>query len=291
MEGCGIAAGDEFLKTELTAIMNSPAWRTQRSLAIITFDEDNTDYQHPAQRIPTIVLASAGVKAGYQDPARYTHYGLLRTIEAALGLGTLTANDRYAQPLNGIFDSERTSFFAPAAAVSASVASPAPATVAPPGTAAFLTAAASARDPIAWVANYASNAVSPVNVATRKAGPQIPVGAGPRAVAATPDGRTVYVASSMSGTVTPIAAATGKPGKPIPVGDQPWALALTPDGKAGAPLDVGAYTYPTAITLAGQTAVVVAPYGYTVTLFDTKTGHVYAPVTVGSFPLAVAVTG
>ena len=40
MEGCGITAGDEFLKTELTAIMNSPAWRTQRSLAIITFDED-----------------------------------------------------------------------------------------------------------------------------------------------------------------------------------------------------------------------------------------------------------
>ena len=25
MEGCGIAAGDQFLKTELTAIMNSPA--------------------------------------------------------------------------------------------------------------------------------------------------------------------------------------------------------------------------------------------------------------------------
>jgi hypothetical protein len=26
MEGCGIAAGDEFLKTELTAITNSPAF-------------------------------------------------------------------------------------------------------------------------------------------------------------------------------------------------------------------------------------------------------------------------
>jgi hypothetical protein len=47
MEGCGIAAGDEFLKTELTAIMNSPAWRTQRSLAIITFDEDVTVGSYP----------------------------------------------------------------------------------------------------------------------------------------------------------------------------------------------------------------------------------------------------
>ena len=126
MEGCGIAAGDSFFKAELTAIMSSPAWRTQRSLAIITFDEDAQDYQHPAQRVPTIVLASSGVKAGYQDPTRYTHYSLLHTIEAALGPGTLTANDRYAQPLNGIFDSERSSFSAPAATVSSSVASPAP---------------------------------------------------------------------------------------------------------------------------------------------------------------------
>jgi len=473
MEGCGIAAGDEFLKTELTAIMNSPAWRTQRSLAIITFDEDAQDYQHPAQRVPTIVVASAGVKAGYQDATRYTHYSLLRTIEAALGLGTLTANDRYAQPLNNIFYSERTRFSAPAAPVSASQPAPgpqAPATAAPPGTAAFLAAAASARDPVAWVANYASNTVSPVNLATRKAGPQIPAGAGPRAVAATPDGKTVYVADSLSNTVTPIAASTGKPGKPIDVGADPWALAVTPDGKtlyvansgsgtvtpvstatgspgtpvkvghaprliemapdgttayvlnwlsgtvtpiatstntpgepirvgafpvaaafgpgattlyvanfgsdtvtpintatgwpgrpipagyapdavaataagvyvvdgnsdevtrlgtgaatrvgyspeaiavsgttayvvnaidstvtpvdtrtgtAGAPLNVGAYSYPTAITLAGQTAVVVEPYGGTVALIDALTGHVFPPITVGSFPAAAAVT-
>ena len=50
----------------------------------------------------------------------------------------------------------------------------------------------------------------------------------------------------------------------------------TRTGTAGAPLNVGAYTYPTAITMAGQTAVVVEPYGYTVTLIDTKTGRVYS---------------
>jgi DNA-binding beta-propeller fold protein YncE len=60
---------------------------------------------------------------------------------------------------------------------------------------------------------------------------------------------------------------------------------------AGAPLNAGAYTYPTAITMAGQTAVVVEPYGYTVTLIDTKTGRVYSPVTVGSYPVAAAITG
>ena len=65
----------------------------------------------------------------------------------------------------------------------------------------------------------------------------------------------------------------------------------TRTGTAAAPLNVGAYTYPTAITMAGQTAVVVEPYGYTVTLIDTKTGRVYSPVTVGSYPVAAAITG
>src|ERR1700753_4437449 len=107
MEGCGVAAGDAFLKAELTQIMNSPAWRTQRSLAIITFDEDAQDSQHPAQRVPTIVIGSQGVRPGVTDATRYTHYSLLRTGEAALGLGTLTANDRYAPAFNAIFDDER----------------------------------------------------------------------------------------------------------------------------------------------------------------------------------------
>ena len=103
MEGCGIRAGDRFLADELGQIMRSPAWRTQRSLAIVTFDEDNYDHERPAQRVPTVVLASAGVRHGYVSPVRYTHYSVLRTIEGALGLGTLTRNDRYAQPINDIF--------------------------------------------------------------------------------------------------------------------------------------------------------------------------------------------
>ena len=108
MEGCGIRAGDSFLASELRAIVRSPAWRTQRSLAIITFDEDNYDDPHPPQRVPTIMLASSGVRSGYTSKVRYTHYSLLRTIEAALGLRTLTANDRYAQPVNDVFSSRAT---------------------------------------------------------------------------------------------------------------------------------------------------------------------------------------
>ncbi len=103
MEGCGIRSGDDFLKAELGAIMASPAWRTQRSLAIITVDEDGYDHEHPAQRVATIMLGSAGVRQGYVSHVRYTHYSLLRTIEGALGLGTLTRNDAYARPVNDVF--------------------------------------------------------------------------------------------------------------------------------------------------------------------------------------------
>ncbi len=103
MEGCGIHAGDRFLAAELGAVLRSPAWRTQRSLAIITVDEDNYDHPNPPQRVATLLLASAGVRHGYASRVRYTHYGLLRTIEGALGLPSLTANDRYAQPVNDVF--------------------------------------------------------------------------------------------------------------------------------------------------------------------------------------------
>jgi hypothetical protein len=103
IEGCGIAAGDAFLAKELGMIMASPAWLTQRSLAIITFDEDAQDYQHPAQRVPTIIVGSDGVRAGYVSGDRYTHYSLLRTIEAAWGLPTLTGNDAGASVMSDLF--------------------------------------------------------------------------------------------------------------------------------------------------------------------------------------------
>jgi hypothetical protein len=103
MEGCGIKAGDTFLKQTVGEIMASKAWTTQRSLLFVTFDEDRYDKERPAQLIPTIALASTGVKAGYTSPERYDHYNMLRTIEGVLGLGTLTANDLYAEPMSDIF--------------------------------------------------------------------------------------------------------------------------------------------------------------------------------------------
>ncbi len=345
VEGCGIAAGDAFLKTELTAILNSPAWKTQRSLAIITFDEDGMDFQHPAQRVPTIILGSQGVRQGYTSTTRYTHYSLLRTIEAALGLGTLTANDRYAQPVNDIFDTERarTSVSTtPAssgplppvvpAAVTARRAAPTPPATTPPATTppattlpattppattlpattppadpAPASTTADSGQPVAWVANYGSNSVTPVNLATRKAGSAIPVGSEPRAVVATPNGKTVYVANSGGDTITPISASTRKPGKTIVTGSAPWALALTPDGKtlyvansgsgtvtpvavatgkAGTPIHVGKDPRAITITPDGRTAYVLNWLSGTVTPIAIATGTALPAIRTGGFPLA-----
>ena len=61
--------------------------------------------------------------------------------------------------------------------------------------------------------------------------------------------------------------------------------------KAGRPVSVGLYAYPTAIAFAprSSTAVVVDTYGGQVSLVNTRTRHARAPITVGSYPVAVAI--
>ncbi len=283
MEGCGIAAGDRFLKAQLTQIMRSPAWRTQRSLAMITWDEDAYDHERPAQWVPTLVLGSTGVKRGYSSPLRYTHYSLLRTIEGALGLGTLTANDRYADPVNDIFQGPAR---VPAAARAAAAKSTAFVVSSQAGTVTPIALATrragrairvgrnpaaialTPDDRTALVVNSGSGTVTPIDTTTRRAGPPIPVGRDPRAIAITPSGATAYVANSGADTVTPIDLHTDTPGAPIPVGAQPRTLTLTPDGRTLYVLDWG---------------------GAAVTPIDTAANRALAPVTVGTFPTAAAI--
>ncbi|MET8446887.1 alkaline phosphatase family protein [Streptomyces sp. NPDC005209] len=92
---------DGWLKQTLAPVLTSPAWTQQRSLLILTWDESNSEaYNH----IVTTVVGSQGtVPAGTSSPAHYDHYGIARTIEGALGLPGLTANDTYATPLNAAF--------------------------------------------------------------------------------------------------------------------------------------------------------------------------------------------
>jgi hypothetical protein len=110
MEQGGIAAGDRWLSQTVPTILHSPAWRTQRSAIFITWDEDynNKTFNQDNQdnRVPMIVIGSphSGLLSGpVRDPAYTNHYSLTRTIEEALGLGTLTPNDRFATPLDAFW--------------------------------------------------------------------------------------------------------------------------------------------------------------------------------------------
>jgi hypothetical protein len=101
MHSCSTSTGDTWFKNNLPKLFASPAWTQQRSLLIITFDEDDSSH---GQRIPTIVVGSPGtVKTGYTSQSHYTHYSVSRTMETALGLPTLTRNDGYANPLNDVW--------------------------------------------------------------------------------------------------------------------------------------------------------------------------------------------
>jgi YVTN family beta-propeller protein len=310
MEGCGIRSGDDFLKAELGQIMRSPAWRSQRSLAIITFDEDATDNQHPAQRVPTIVIGSAGVRQRYVSRVRYTHYSLLRTIEAALGLGTLTPNDKYAQPVNDVFRPGGADVWTQSAPAPApALASRAHASQVPAG-ASVPAAGHGPADQTAFVVNSASNSVTPVNLVTRRAGKAVPVGSDPQAIALSPDGGTAYVVNSGSGTVTPINTVTRHAGPPIRVGTDPQAIAITPDGKTalvtdsgsdavtpinlatgrpGPAIPVGAQPQAIAVTPDGRTAYVLDWGGGSVTPVHIASGRAGPPVRVGSYPFAITV--
>ncbi len=107
-----VAAGDKWLQGTLPMILNSPTWQdpTQRNAIVVTFDEDYNNLSlgngNQGNHITTVVIPSVGaVNAGMRDghfvvDDYNNHYSLLRTIEDALGLGPLTNNDKYAEPMN-----------------------------------------------------------------------------------------------------------------------------------------------------------------------------------------------
>jgi len=92
---------DTWLNQTLQPLFASPAWTSQRSLLILTWDESQT---RGTNHIATILVDSQNlVNRGYRSSIDYNHYNVGRTIEFALGLAPLTPNDQYAQPINDAF--------------------------------------------------------------------------------------------------------------------------------------------------------------------------------------------
>ena len=99
MHDCSIATGDTWLSQNIPPILNSPAFTLQNSLLVLVWDEDDSSGNNHV----AVVMAGSSVKSGYVSGARADHYALLRTIEAAWGLPTLTANDGSASPMSDMF--------------------------------------------------------------------------------------------------------------------------------------------------------------------------------------------
>jgi len=166
-----------------------------------------------------------------------------------------------------------------------------------------------ARTGTAYVANFGSDTVTPITIATNTAAPAIPAGYAPDSIAVTPDGTHVVVADGDSDQATMIDIRT-RTVRHVGAGYSPDAVAVsgsqafvvnnisgtvTPlaaaTGRRGPAVSVGLYSYPTAMTVTGSTAVVLDTYGGQVSLFSTRTRHAYPPITVGDYPVALALTG
>jgi YVTN family beta-propeller protein len=163
----------------------------------------------------------------------------------------------------------------------------------------------------AYVVCFGAGTVTPIDVATGRAGTAIQPGNSPWTVAITPDGKTAYVAG-YNGGVTPVNLATGRVGTPIPVGGGMDAIAITPDGRtayvahndgvtpidlatgrAGTliPVNLGNNEKAIAITPDGKTAYVGNFVADSITPIDLATGRVGTPIPAGALAIAITPDG
>lgn len=94
----GVGFADKWLATKFSNLLNDPAFTTD-TLFVVTFDEN-------AGGTPNIVYTvfyGPMVRPGVVSSRSYTHFGLLRTIEDELGLGTLGRQDQTATAITDVW--------------------------------------------------------------------------------------------------------------------------------------------------------------------------------------------
>jgi hypothetical protein len=101
--GVSISRQDEFLRSTFAPLLNSRSWKESRSLLIITWDESG-GWGWPDNHVATVLVGSPGLlHEGSVVGTHYDGYGVLRTIEGALGVQSLDRFDEFARPLNEVF--------------------------------------------------------------------------------------------------------------------------------------------------------------------------------------------
>lgn len=85
-EAATIRIGDESLEKLIVAIKNSRAWHEGNNALFVVWDEN--DYSATPNQVVMIVDSNFGVK-GTQSNKPYSHFSLLKTLEASFGLRCL----------------------------------------------------------------------------------------------------------------------------------------------------------------------------------------------------------
>jgi len=83
-----IVLGDQALQRIVTAIHASSVWSNGNNAIIVIWDENDYSVQPEINRVAAIVDTNYGVHA-VQSGTFYTHFSLLRSIEAGLGVPCL----------------------------------------------------------------------------------------------------------------------------------------------------------------------------------------------------------
>jgi hypothetical protein len=80
--------GDAALEQIVNAIHHSPAWQDGRSVIVTVWDENDYSVAPTINKVLTIVDTNYG-REHVQSSEFYTHFSLLKSVEAGLGLPCL----------------------------------------------------------------------------------------------------------------------------------------------------------------------------------------------------------
>ena len=104
-----IIRGDITVRKLVGAIKASPAWKTGSNAIVVLWDENDYSTAPNNNQVPLIVDTNYGAH-GVVSSTRYTHYSLLRTIEAGLHLPCLNhACDSGSGVMSDLFGSSSSS--------------------------------------------------------------------------------------------------------------------------------------------------------------------------------------
>jgi phosphatidylinositol-3-phosphatase len=95
--------GDASVETIVNAIHDSPVWQDGKTAIVLTWDENDYSSAPYVNKVVLIVDTNYGVH-GVQSSNFYTHFSLLKTIEAGFGLPCLNhACDSYERVMSDLF--------------------------------------------------------------------------------------------------------------------------------------------------------------------------------------------